>query len=62
MFPFLGQFTDVALVLLRIMIGLVFIRSGYEDLKDPEARSKDIEQSKNFTIFLGSRKAWAASP
>ncbi len=53
MFPFLGQYTDVVLVLLRIMVGLVFIRSGYEDLKDPEARSKDIEQSKNFTIFLG---------
>jgi putative oxidoreductase len=53
MFPFVSQFTDFALVLLRVMVGLVFINSGYHDLKDPEARAKSIEQSKNFTIFLG---------
>ena len=35
------------------MVGLVFISSGYSHLKDPEARSKSIEMSKGFTIFLG---------
>ena len=54
MFPQLAQFTDVALLLLRIMVGLVFITSGWNHLKDPEARSKDIGMSKGFTIFLGA--------
>jgi len=54
MFPQLAQFTDVALLLLRVMVGLVFIASGWNHLKDPEARSKDIGMSKGFTIFLGA--------
>jgi len=54
MFPQLGQFTDLALLFLRVMVGLVFITSGWKHLKDPEARSKDIGMSKGFTIFLGA--------
>src|SRR5256885_16365988 len=54
MFSQLAQFTDVALLLLRVMVGLVFITSGWNHLKDPEARSKDIGMSKGFTIFLGA--------
>src|SRR5438874_11595811 len=54
MFLQLAQFTDIALLLLRIMVGLVFITSGWNHLKDPEARSKDIGMSKGFTIFLGA--------
>ena len=54
MFPQLTQFTDVALLFLRAMVGLVFITSGWKHLKDPEARSKDIGMSKSFTIFLGA--------
>ena len=53
MFPQLAHFTDLGLLLLRLMVGLVFITSGYGHLKDPEARSKSIEMSKGFTIFLG---------
>ncbi|MGD0544658.1 MAG: DoxX family protein [Candidatus Acidiferrales bacterium] len=53
-FTQLSQFTDVALLLLRFMVGLVFITSGYRHLKDPSARSKDIGMSKSFTIFLGA--------
>ena len=53
-FPQSAQFTDVALLLLRVMVGLVFIASGWNHLKDPEARSKDIGMSKGFTIFLGA--------
>jgi putative oxidoreductase len=49
----LSQFTDVALLLLRVMIGVVFVTSGWNHVKDPEARSKDIEASKGFTILLG---------
>src|SRR5438093_13503503 len=54
MFPQLAHFTDVALLLLRVMVGVVFITSGYNHLKDPEARSKDIGMNKGFTIFLGA--------
>src|SRR5256714_15465352 len=54
MFPQLAQFTDVALLLLRVIVGIVFFTSGWNDLKDPDARSKDIGMSKGFTIFLGA--------
>ncbi|MGB6596861.1 MAG: DoxX family protein [Candidatus Acidiferrum sp.] len=53
-FPRLAEFTDIALLFLRLMIGIVFITSGYKHLKDPAARSKDIGMSKSFTIFLGA--------
>jgi putative oxidoreductase len=53
-FPQLAQFNNVALLLLRLMVGIVFITSGYKHLKDPEARSKDIGMSKTLTVFLGA--------
>ena len=53
-FPQLAHFTDIALLLLRGIVGLVFITSGWKHLKDPEARSKDIGMSKDFTICLGA--------
>jgi putative oxidoreductase len=52
--PQLAQFTDIALLLLRLMVGIVFITSGYKHLKDPATRSKDIGMSKSFTMFLGA--------
>lgn len=59
-FPQLAQFTDVALLLLRLMVGLIFITSGWRHLKDPDARSKDIGMSKGFTIFLGTAEVAGA--
>ena len=53
-FPQLARFTDVALLLLRLMVGLVFITSGWKHLKDPAGRSKEIEMSRGFTILLGA--------
>jgi len=53
MFPQLARFTDLGILLQRLMVGLVFVTSGYRHLKDPAARSKDIGMSKAFTIFLG---------
>jgi putative oxidoreductase len=53
MFPQLARFTDLGLLLLRLMIGLVFVTSGYGDLKDPTGRAKSIGMSKAFTVFLG---------
>jgi putative oxidoreductase len=54
MFPQLEPLSDYALVLLRLMVGLVFIDSGYHDLKDPGARGKSIGLSRNLTIFLAA--------
>src|SRR6059058_3831312 len=59
-FPQLAHFTDVALLLLRVMVGLVFITSGWNHLKDPEERSRDIGMSKGFTIFLGAAEVAGA--
>jgi putative oxidoreductase len=53
MFPQLSQFSDLGFLLLRLMVTVVFITSGWNHLKDPEARSKSIGMSKRFTIFLG---------
>jgi putative oxidoreductase len=53
MFPALSRFTDLGILLLRLMVGLVFVTSGYSHLKDPEGRSKSIGMSKGFTVFLG---------
>ncbi len=53
MFPVLSRFTDLGILLLRLMVGLVFVTSGYSHLKDPEGRSKSIGMSKGFTAFLG---------
>jgi putative oxidoreductase len=44
--------TDYGLLLLRVMAGIIYAGSGYSDLKDPEARSKSIGQSKAFTMVL----------
>jgi uncharacterized membrane protein YphA (DoxX/SURF4 family) len=60
MFPQLARFTDLSLLLLRLMVSLAFITSGYNHLKDPEARSKSIEMSKGFTIFLGTAEVSGA--
>ncbi len=53
MFPQLARFTDLGLLLMRLMIGVVFVASGYSHLKDPGARGKSIGRGKGFTIFLG---------
>ena len=53
MFPALSRFTDLGILLLRLMVGLVFVTSGYSHLKDPEARAKSIGMSKGFTVLLG---------
>ena len=59
LFPELARFTDVAVLLLRVMVGVVFVSSGWNHLREPEARSKDIEQSKGVTIFLGAAELFA---
>ena len=48
----LEQFADYALVFLRIMVGLEFVDSGYNDFRDPDARGRSIGLPKNVTLFL----------
>lgn len=50
----LEQFTDYALVLLRVMAGMVYADSGLKGLKDPDARSKSIEMPRSFTLVLAA--------
>ncbi len=54
MFPQLTQFSDLGFLLLRLMVGAVFITSGWSHLKEPEKRGQSIGMSKGFTIFLGA--------
>jgi putative oxidoreductase len=44
--------TDFGLLFLRIMVGLIFLDSGYLDLKNPAARAKSIGEPVGFTTFL----------
>jgi putative oxidoreductase len=53
MFPQLAQFTDLSLLLLRLMVAAVFVTSGWTDIKDPRERAKSIGMTPAFTIFLG---------
>ena len=52
--PQLLPFADLSLLLLRLMVGVVFLTSGWNHLKDPQSRSQNIEMSKGFTVFLGA--------
>jgi putative oxidoreductase len=54
MFPQLTDLKDVAILMVRLMVGTVFGASGWSHLKDPEGRSKSIGMSKGFTGFLGA--------
>jgi putative oxidoreductase len=53
MFPELACFTDLGLLLLRLMAGAIFLSSGWSHVTDPAGRSKSIGMSKGFTLFLG---------
>lgn len=54
LFPTLLQFSDACLLLLRLMVAVVFLDSGWNHLKDPVERSKSIGASPRFTAFLGT--------
>ncbi len=54
LFPALLRFSDLGLLLLRFMVAVVFVDSGWNHLKNPVERSKSIGASPGFTIFLGT--------
>lgn len=53
MFPGFSRLLPLGLLLLRFMVGIVFIDSGWNDLRSPQERAQSIGKSKGFTIFLG---------
>ena len=53
-FPHFSRLNDVAFLLLRLMVGAVFLTSGWKHLTDSEKRSKDIGLGKGVTIALGA--------
>jgi putative oxidoreductase len=50
---FLSQFTDIALLFMRLLVGWVFVWSGWSHASDPVARGKSIELSPGVTRILG---------
>lgn len=50
----LTRFAPIGLLLLRLMVGIVFIDSGRRDLQAPTERAQSISKSRNFTIFIGA--------
>ena len=52
-FPDLSRFLSLALLLMRLMVGAIFISSGWGHVTHSEERAKDIGMSKGFTLFLG---------
>ena len=59
-FPQLLQFSDVALVCLRLIVAVVFFDSGRRHFSDPVARGRSIGLSPGITRFLGLAQMAAA--
>jgi putative oxidoreductase len=49
----LYQFSDLALLFMRLLVGWVFVSSGWRHTRDPVTRAKSIGASPGFTRFLG---------
>jgi putative oxidoreductase len=60
-FPELLRFQDLALLLLRLVVAVVFGASGYLHLKDPVGRAKSIELSPAATVALGLAEVLASA-
>ena len=46
-------FSDLVLLFMRLLVGVVFISSGWKHAKDPVERGKSIGMSPGVTRFLG---------
>ena len=53
MFPQFAQFTDLSLLLMRLMVAAVFIASGWNHAKDPKGRARSLGVNPSFALFLG---------
>jgi putative oxidoreductase len=46
-------FSDIALLLMRILVGLVFVTSGWKHVQDPVTRGQSIGLSPGLTRLIG---------
>jgi putative oxidoreductase len=53
LFPQLSALTDVALLLLRLLLAAVFATSGWSHATKPKERAESIGMSPSFTLVLG---------
>jgi putative oxidoreductase len=51
--PWLLPYGDVAVLLMRLLVGAVFVTSGWSHVKDPVARGKSIGLPPAITRLLG---------
>lgn len=51
--PQLLRFSDLALLLLRLLVAVIFFASGMNHARDPVGRAASIGMSPGFTRFLG---------
>lgn len=59
--PAAMQYTGWALLLLRLMVALVFVTSGFSHLRNPRERAQSIGMSVGFTAFLGAAELAGAA-
>jgi putative oxidoreductase len=59
--PIFAPYANVALLILRVMIALVFGSSGWSHVTNLEARAKSIGMNKGFTLFLGTAELAGAA-
>lgn len=52
-FPELAALTDLALLVLRLMIAAIFVTSGWSHMTKPKERAESIGMSPGFTAVLG---------
>ena len=52
-FPDLGRFLAMALLLMRLMVGAIFLTSVWGHVTHAEERAKSIGMGKGSTLFLG---------
>jgi putative oxidoreductase len=52
-FSFFAAFADLALLFMRLLVGWVFVWSGWSHASDPVTRAKSIGMSPGFTRVLG---------
>lgn len=57
MLPRPPYFEDVAILLMRLLVALIFITSGWDALKDPQGRAEDTGIMTGFAILLGWAEA-----
>lgn len=58
--PQLAEFTDLGLLLLRVLIAAIFVSSGWSHMTKPEERAESIGMSPAFTLGLGIVEVVAA--